>query len=185
MKKLLVGALIAALAAGCGSTEELRAEREANPAPCPNIIVLEEAARFIEFSGEETLQDIAYTGEVVDVGSACRYFSDEPIEMELSIDLAFGRGPKADQSEKIFKYFVAVTRTNTEVIAKSEFAVPVEWDGDEAVAVQRVEVDEILIPRASDQVSGVNFEIVVGFAVTPQQAIYNRSGKSLKFPDIK
>lgn len=185
MNKLLAIALFAAAAAGCAASEEFRAEREANPAPCPNIAVLNEAARFIEFDGEETLDDIAYTGEIVDVGSACRYYLDEPIDMEISIDLAFGRGPKAGDDKKIFKYFVAVTRTDREVIAKQEFPVAIKWDGDNPVAVQRVEVDKIVIPRADENVSGENFEIIVGFAVTPQQAIYNRSGKSLKFPTLQ
>lgn len=185
MYKLLAVALIAAVAAGCAASDRYRAEREANPAPCPNIIVLNDAARFIEFDGEETLDDIAYTGEIVNVGSACRYILADPIEMEVSVDLAFGRGPKADKDKKIFKYFVAVTRTNREVIAKQEFPVAIEWDGDNPVEVERVEVDEIVIPRADENVSGENFEIVVGFVVTPEQAIYNRSGKSLKFPNIQ
>lgn len=185
MNKLLALALIAAAATACSTSDKQRAAREANPAPCPNIIVLSDAARFIDFDGEERVEDIAYTGEIVDVGSACRYFSDEPIEMEVSIDFAFGRGPKATEDEKVFGYFVAVTRTDREVIAKEEYALPIDWDGDRAVAVERVEIDEIIIPRAGENVSGVNFEIVVGFAVTPEQAIYNRSGKSLKFPNIK
>lgn len=185
MNKLLAVALIAAAASGCAASEKFRAEQEANPAPCPNIAVLNDAARFIEFDGEESLDDIAYTGEIVDVGSACRYFLDEPIEMEVSIDLAFGRGPKANQDKKIFNYFVAVTRTDREVIAKEVFPVAIDWDGENAVAVERVEVDKIRIPRAGENVSGENFEIVIGFVVTPQQAIYNRSGKSLKFPNIQ
>ena len=48
-----------------------------------------------------------------------------------------------------------------------------------------LDIDEIVIPRANDNVSGVNFEIIIGFSVTPEQAIFNRSGKSLKFPNLK
>ncbi len=185
MNKLLAAALIAAAATACSSTEKQRAAREANPSLCPNVVVLSDGARFIEFDGEEQLEDISYTGEIVDLGSACRYFADEPIEAELSIDLAFGRGPKAADDEKIFKYFVAVTRTDREVIAKQEFAVRAEWDGNNAVTTKRVEIDKIVIPRAGENVAGENFEIVVGFSLTPQQVIFNRSGKSLKFPNIK
>jgi hypothetical protein len=185
MNKLLALALIAAAATACSTSEKRRAAREANPAPCPNIIALSDAARFIEFDGEERVEDIAYTGEIVDVGSGCRYFADEPIEMEVSIDFALGRGPKATEDEKIFGYFVAVTRTNREVIAKEEYGLPIEWDGDRSVAVERVKIDKITIPRAGQNVSGTNFEVIVGFTVTPEQAVYNRSGKSLKFPNIK
>lgn len=185
MKKLAAAALFAALSLqGCAS-DEARAAREANPAPCPNVLVLNDASRFIEFDGEETVENIAYTGEMLDVTSTCRYFSDNPIEAGLTINVAFGRGPKATENEKVFNYFVAVTRTNSEVIAKEEFQLPVRFGGDEAVVVEEIDIDEITIPRAGENVSGTNFEIIVGFSVTPAQAIFNRSGKSLKFPNIQ
>ena len=145
----------------------------------------DEAARIIEFDGDETAENIAYTGEIVNVSASCRYFTDKPIDAEVSIDLAFGRGPKGAAGEKVFNYFVAVTRKDAEVIAKTEFAVPIKFSGDNPVETTRVEINKILIPRANAAVSGTNFEIIVGFAVTPKQAIYNRSGKSLKFPNIK
>jgi len=186
MKKLHAAALFAAAAAltACASSDQ-KAARKANPAPCPNILVLNDAARVIEFDGAETADNIAYTGEIVNVSSNCRYFTDKPIDAQVSIDLAFGKGPKASSDEKVFTYFVAVTRRNSDLIAKEEFHVPVKFDGERPVETARVDIDKIIIPRANDGISGVNFEIVVGFAVTPKQAIYNRSGKSLKFPDLK
>ena len=194
MNKRLAAALFAALAgtamvavSGCASDEarERRAARTANPAPCPNIVVLNDAARFIEFDGDETIENVAYTGEIVDVTSTCRYFEDEPITAGVTIDLAFGRGPKATVSDKSFTYFVAVTRKDAEVIAKKEFPIEVNFSGEDPVKVASVDIDRVIIPRAGENISGVNFEIVIGFSVTPQQAIYNRSGKSLKFPDLQ
>lgn len=187
MNKLSAAALFAALAAaGCASDEarERRAAREANPAPCPNIVVLQDAARFIEFEGEEAAENVAYSGEIVDVTSTCRYFEDEPIKAGVTVDLAFGKGPKGESGKKAFTYFVAVTRKNSEVIAKKEFPVEVSF-GDRPVETARIDIDEVVIPRANDTISGVNFEIIIGFSVTPQQAIYNRSGKSLKFPELQ
>ena len=186
MKTLLASALIAAVAlSGCASSEKARAAREGNPAPCPNILVLSEASRFVEFDGDESIDNVAYTGEMVDVTSNCRYFSDEPIEAGVSIDLAFGRGPKGAEAQKVFTYFVAVTRKDTEVIEKKEFQVPIKFSEDKPIEVIRVDIDKVHIPRAGENISGSNFEIIVGFSVTPQQAIYNRSGKSLKFPNLK
>ena len=186
MRKLHAAALFAAAfgLTACVSEAGKKA-REANPAPCPNIVVLNDAARFINFDGAEALENITYTGEIVDVSSTCRYFAANPINAEVSIDLAFGKGPKGAEQQQVFKYFVAVTRKDTEVIAKQEFAVPIKFDGDRPVQTERVNVDKIHIPRAGENVSGTNFEIIVGFVLTPQQALYNRSGKSLKFPNIK
>ena len=187
MNKLSAAALFAALAiAGCASDEarERREARLANPAPCPNILVLNDAARLIEFDGDQSLENIAYSGEIVEVTSTCRYFEDEPIDAGVTIDLAFGRGPKGEEGKKAFTYFVAVTRKDSEVIAKKEFPVEVSF-GDRPVETVRVDIDKVVIPRADENISGINFEIIVGFSVTPQQAIFNRSGKSLKFPNLK
>ena len=38
-------------------------------------------------------------------------------------------------------------------------------------------LDNIVIPRADSKVSGDNFEVLVGFDVSPQQAAFNRLGK--------
>ncbi len=185
MKKRLAGALFAAVFVTAGCSSSGREAREANPAPCPNAIVLADAARLIEFDGEEALENVAYTGEITSIETACRYYGEEPINADVEIEMAFGKGPKGADGEKFFKYFVAVTRTNLEVIAKKEFIAPVEFDEKKIVVVKEEEIDEILIPRAGEEISGINFEIVVGFSLTPEQAIYNRSGKSLKFPELQ
>lgn len=187
MHKGLTTALFAAAAvlSGCAGSAEHRKAKEANPAPCPNIVVLNDAARFIQFEGGEAADNVAYSGEVVDVSTTCRYYADKPIEASVSIDLAFGKGPKGAEDSKVFNYFVAITRTNADVIDKKVFPVPVNFDDDQPVEAFRVDVDRIVIPRKGEEISGLNFEIVVGFEVTPQQALYNRSGKSLKFPELK
>ena len=184
MNKLLVGALFAAAAttAGCSSLD--REAKEANPAPCPNILVLNDAARALEFEGDQELENVAYTAEITGVSIACRYYGDEPIDADVTIDMAFGKGPKATESEKIFRYFVAVTRKDFEVIAKKEFAVAADFGDDKSLVFSREEIDKIVIERRDEETSGINFEIVVGLTVTPQQAIFNRSGKSLKFPEL-
>ncbi|MEM9495929.1 MAG: hypothetical protein AAGA09_07985 [Pseudomonadota bacterium] len=185
MKKLLAPALIAALmaAAGCGTNS--RAAQERNPAPCPNTVALADAARLVEFDGEQILEDVAYSAEITGVEVACRYFEDRPIEAEVDLAMAFGKGPKGANGKKVFKYFVAVTRTNLEVIAKEDFYVEVDFDEGRRVVVKNEEIDKITIPRVNEETSGLNFEIIVGLALTPEQAIFNRSGKSLKFPELQ
>ena len=41
-------------------------------------------------------------------------------------------------------------------------------------------VDGIVIPRADATTSGENFEILIGFDVTPQMAEFNRLGKRFR-----
>jgi hypothetical protein len=184
MNNGLTAALFAALLAATACAGNSKQARRVNPAPCPNIVVLNDAARVIEFDGEEVVEDVAYTGEITNVSVGCRYLEDEPIDMSISLEMAFGRGPKGDETEKIFSYFVAVTRKDLEIITKNEFPVLVKFNDNRMVSVQEDKVDKILIPRANDSISGENFEIVVGFKLTAEQAGFNRSGKSLKFPHL-
>jgi hypothetical protein len=182
MNKALAAALFAAIAlSGCGSTKEAR---QANPAPCPNIVVLSDAARLVDFSGEERIEDVAWTAEIENVSLVCRYIGADPIDASAKITIAFGKGPKSDAREHNFSYWVAVTRTNREVIEKKEYLVPVKFGDDKDIERVEHELEKIIIPRKDENTSGTNFEVVVGLVVTPQQAIYNRTGKSLKFPEL-
>ena len=170
MKLAAIVCCSAVIVAGCSSTS--REARQKNPAPCPNVVVLNDASRMIEFAGEEqTLGNVAYSAEFVDVSLACRYYADKPIAASIDLAMAFGSGAAAPSADKEFKYFVAVTRRDMEVISKKEFAVPVSFSEKSRVRVVDEEIDSIVIPRASEGTSGENFEVVVGFVVTPAQAI--------------
>ncbi len=186
MNKLLASALIAAVAsvAGCSGLGN-KAARDKNPAPCPNVVALLDASRIIEFDGDERLEDVAYTGEITNVRIGCRYVKDKPIDIDISIDLAFGKGPKGENGDKIFKYFVAVTRKDLEVIAKNEFLVQAKFTDKNSIVVKKEDIDKIIIPRAGEHIAGSNFEIIVGFSLSRDQVLFNRSGKSLKFPNLK
>lgn len=182
-KALAMAFIVAAAASGCASSEG-KAKRAKNPAPCPAVVVLKDAARLVEFAGDQTLENVAWSGEFVKAQIDCRYYSDKPIEATLRVKMAFGKGPRADADRHAFGYWVAVTRRDSEVIEKVQYQLPVEFGGEDMKIIDD-EIDEIVIPRANKDISGTNFEIVVGFALTPQQALFNRSGKSLKFPEAK
>lgn len=185
MNKALVVALFAAAALSACSSTKSKEARLKNPAPCPNIIVLQDAARLVEFAGEQTIENVAYSAEIETVSLQCRYVGARPIDASVKVSLAFGEGPAAAEKSKTFGYFVAVTRKDVEVIAKEEFFIPVRFDGSRTVRRVEEKVDTIRIPRANENVAGGNFEVIVGLVLTPEQAIYNRSGKSLKFPELK
>jgi len=182
-KALALALAVAAATAGCAS-DDSKAKRAKNPAPCPPVVVLKDAARMVDFAGDQTLENVAFSAEFVKAQLDCRYYSDKPIEATLRVKMAFGKGPKADADRHAFGYWVAVTRKDTEVIEKVEYLLPIDFGG-ETMRIVDDEIDEIVIPRANKDISGTNFEIVVGFTLTPQQAVFNRSGKSLKFPGVK
>ena len=183
MRSALFLVLMAVLSA-CESTDFQRAAREANPAPCPNVLVLDAASRFVEFTGDtRDLDSVGYSGEIDGVVTSCRYFADTPIFADVTFSLSVGRADTRVPQTVMVDYFVAVTRTNRDVIAKETYRLPIKFKTGERVVSLPQEIDRITIPRAREGTSGVNFEIVVGFALTEQQFRFNRSGQSLKFPE--
>lgn len=174
----------AAVLPACGTLEDARVAGEQNLDVCPNIFALGDAARFVEFTGDPATETVAWTGEIVDVRTSCRYVADRPIEARVEVDFAIGRGPAASDDSFDMPFFVAVTRKNRAVIAKEEFAVPVTVRRGLGTVTFTEKVNEITIPRADPDTSGSNFEIAVGFALTREQLLYNRSGQSLKFPEL-
>jgi hypothetical protein len=151
-----------------------------NAGPCPYVKVLYDAARYEEFkNGEEASAAVGYTGEIEGVNAACEYKGDDPIKMKLRIGFELGRGPQATSDKKTYRYWVAVTARNQQVLAKEWFDLPVDFKGKDRVSVED-KVEGIVIPRAKATVSGTNFEVLVGFEVTPEMADFNRQGKRFR-----
>jgi hypothetical protein len=152
-----------------------------NAGPCPYVKSLYDAARYVEFKdGREASAAVAYSGEIQNISSVCAYQRSEPIQVSMQVLFEFGRGPQATGSHKTFNYWVAVTDRNRGVLAKQTFALPVTFPNDK----DRVSVTETLkgirIPRADSNVSGANFEVLIGFEVTPEMAAFNRDGKRFR-----
>lgn len=149
-----------------------------NAGPCPSARVLWDAARFVEIrDNNQRYENVGFTGEVRRVTGLCRYVGDDPIVMKIDIDFGFGKGPAATGATHNYRYFVAVTRRDLAVVSKQYFDFPVEFRRGEDRMSGRQTIPEIVIPRASDQISGANFEILVGFELTPEQLQFNREGR--------
>ena len=149
--------------------------------PCPYVKVLYDASRFVEMKeGKESASAVGFTGEMQNINAQCRYKGDDPITVKLAINFELGRGPEAIGRVKDYRYWVAVTARNQFVLAKQEFVLPVEFaPGVDRMAVTQ-NVQEITIPRADAKINGSNFEVLVGFDVTPGMADFNRLGKRFK-----
>lgn len=187
MKTTLIGAAALSLLAlaGCRSTQEVLSigeAGEANPGPCPRAFALYDASRIVEIGGDgkESFGNVGFTGEIDSVRSLCRYYADRPIVADLTIDFSLGRGPASSGETATYNYFVAATRKNIDVLEKSVFPMTVTFPaGQDRVRVTET-IDEIVIPRANDTTSGENFEIIVGFVVTPEQRAFNADGKRFR-----
>jgi hypothetical protein len=152
-----------------------------NAGPCPFVKTLYDASRYVEFKeNREASANVGYSGEIQGISAGCQYKDDKPITVQMDILFEFGKGPQAQGSSKTYRYWVAVTDRNREVIAKETFDVPVKFaDGQDRVYVTE-QIKEITIPRATVTTSGSNFEVLVGFEVTPEMAAFNREGKRFR-----
>jgi hypothetical protein len=152
-----------------------------NAGPCPFVKVLYDAARYVQFKNDqEAYANVGYTGEIENMVSACAYKSDEPIVVRARLLFEFGRGPEAVGREKTYRYWVAVTDRNHAVLQKVWFDLPVTFPPGQDRVTKIDTINRIVIPRQDAKVSGANFEVLVGFDVTPQMASFNRDGKRFR-----
>jgi hypothetical protein len=145
------------------------------------VKVLYDAGRYVEFKDNvEASANAGFTGEIENIGSTCAYKAVEPIRVKMQILFELGRGPQATDEHKTYHYWVAVTDRNHAVLEKAYFDLPVTFPkGEDRVAITDT-LDDVAIPRADSKVSGANFEVLVGFDVTPQMAAFNRDGKRFR-----
>lgn len=153
-----------------------------NVGPCPLMGVLYDNARVVDFAqpNNQRYANIEFTGEMQGINGLCRYVEANPITMSINIDMAFGRGPAATADRQTYRYWVAVTRRGRAPIEKAYFDVDVRWNRGESVVTRREEIEHIVIPRANADTSGENFEVLVGFELTPEQVEFNRDGRRFR-----
>jgi hypothetical protein len=188
-KKRVWAVLAASLAlalTSCAGKDKVTAEgvkagkNDENVGPCPLMGVLYDASRLVEFKGaEERMANVGFTAEMRGVSGLCRYVGSDPITMNLTVDMAFGRGPAAGADRRTYRYWVAVARRDVAPIFKQYYEVDVDFGGRDRTELSQ-EIKKITIPRANATTSGTNFEILVGFDLTPEQLAFNREGKRFR-----
>ncbi|MBN8608139.1 MAG: Tat pathway signal sequence domain protein [Caulobacterales bacterium] len=153
-----------------------------NVGPCPLMGVLYDSSRLVAFAdaSNQRYANISHTGEMQGIRGLCRYVEADPITMSIEVDMAFGRGPAATDNRETYRYWVAVARRGRAPIEKVYFDVDVRWDRDQQVVTRTEQIENIVIPRANPEISGENFEILVGFELTPEQLQFNRDGRRFR-----
>jgi hypothetical protein len=152
-----------------------------NAGPCPYVKVLYDAARYVELKNNRaSTSQVGFTGEITGLSSACEYKNDQPIHVQARMLFALGRGPQAQGYAHTYRYWIAVTDRNRAVLQKQYFDLPVAFPAGQDRVTKTEDVLGIVIPRADMKVSGANFEVLVGFDVTPEMATFNRQGERFR-----
>jgi hypothetical protein len=163
------------------TTKRLDLPGKKNAGPCPYVKVLWDASRYVELKdNRETFDAVGYTGEIQNLSAGCEYIGANPIRVEMEVLFAFGRGPQAEGRSKDFAYWVAVTDRDNAVLDKQYFTVRANFAAGSDRVLVTDNVNGIMIPRADKNVSGTNFEVLVGFDVTPEMAAFNQAGKRFR-----
>jgi len=154
--------------------------RRANAGPCPYVKILYDAARYVELADYQrpSVQGVGYTGEIEGVSSDCTYRDEDPIRVDFNLLFSLGKGPSAQGDGQTYRYWVAVTERNAAVLDKEYFDLPVNFGGSDRATAEPAHT--VVIPRAEATTSGGNFEILIGFEVSPEQAEFNRSGSRFR-----
>jgi hypothetical protein len=163
---LIAVAAIAGLAAACTSTPS---------APCPGVSILGDASEITLFAqgrGQD-LTDVAYSASIERVAGNCDYTrAGDTVTSTVAARLVATRGPAAQASEETFVYFVAVVDKDQKILARERFDSTFTFQAGQRQAAAIEEIEQILPIRAD--LRGIDYEILVGFELTPEQLEFNR-----------
>lgn len=160
---LLVVAALALLSA-CNRT----------PPACPRATILNDGATVTKFRDGpgRDLTDVTARAEIVDVAVDCDY-DRGGVDVAMQVAIAATRGPADRARAADFDYFVAIADARRNILAKEVFRVRLEFPQTQS-RVGTVEQIEPRIPL-KDRAEGVDYEIVVGFQLTPEELEWNRT----------
>jgi len=162
---------LAALVAGCGS-------KKPEPA-CPRGVIPADAAtvtRFRDGPGRD-LSDVLVSANILNIlVDQCRYDKTSVDVSNFQIAITADRGP-ADRSRVAdFQYWVAVVDPDKKILTRETFSV--HFDFGELNHVGTVVTD--LEPRIplQDIMKAPDYQIVVGFQLTPDELAWNRKQRA-------
>jgi hypothetical protein len=163
---LIALATIAGMTAGCTSTPST---------PCPGVSILGDASEITLFAqgrGQD-LTDVAYRASIERVASNCDYTrAGDTVTSTVAVRLVATRGPAAQSSEETFVFFVAVVDKDQKILARERFDSTFTFQANQRQAAAIEEIEQILPIRAD--LRGIDYEILVGFELTPEQLEFNR-----------
>lgn len=181
---LLRFALVAGFAAGlagCSSVgNAVGGLTEERFGACPTATILADAADVTSFrpGPGRDLPDVHYQGHLADLETECSYgrsrgtrYAWARLNFNVEVDL----GSAAYPSSVTVPYFVVVVVPETQtVLTKEVFSVDVPFnEGARSITVAD-HIGRISIPVV-ENTDGANYEIIIGFELTPEQVEFNRA----------
>jgi hypothetical protein len=145
---------------------------------CPAVSIVEDLDKLTQFTDMSAPAPSNKVSNIVisDTVSGCTY-NDNNIIVQMNIRFEGDLGPdgrvwQSDAPRFSYPYFIAVTNSQGNILAKEVYALTVSYqDGEQEIAHEERLRQIIPIPDGS---FGADHEILIGFQLTEQELAYNR-----------
>lgn len=161
---VLAGALAVAACAG-----------DEPPKPCPEVVLLADAAKQVKFSGRgRDLTDVLFEAELEAGRQICSYDENE-LDVDLQVRVIASRGPANSDRLANLNYFVAVARNDRTVLARQSFDIAIPFPGNRTRVSGLEEIGQVITLSPGED--GSNYLIYLGFDLTPEELEFNRANR--------
>lgn len=162
---LLLGLAGTLLLAACASEPETR--------PCPQAVVLSDAARQVKFSGQgRDLTDVLFEASIATGSLVCEY-DGNVLDVDLQVRVVAARGPANSDRLANVTYFVAVARSDQTVLARESFDIAIPFPGNRTRVSGLEEIGQVITLQGDEH--GGAYRIYVGLDLTREELEYNRA----------
>ena len=165
----------------CSDMRQSLFGKDAPPPPCPDVAIVPDAeyvTKFTPGTGRDLI-DVAAEARMLDIVGACEHSfaknSDTgTLLVELQVQMQARRGPGERARRAEFEYFVTLLdRQTRDILQKNIFRVAAEFPGNQTTVQLLDSPVGLTVPLAKDR-RGPNYEILVGFQLTPNELEFNR-----------
>lgn len=166
----VLGAILPVLLlAGCGQNDP-----NAFPPVCAKVAILHDAADLtVDTPRGHDLTDLIFDGRITRLDGHCKPGKDNlTLDTDVVVSMDLTRGPALKTPSTTVPWFIAVAR-GEQILDKHVFTLPVTFPPNtDGVSVT---TDPVLLHLPTTHgLSGLNYHIIVGFQVTPDELALNR-----------
>jgi len=160
--------------AGCGSI------MEEEVSTCPAASILGDAADVTVFRAGpgRDLPDVHYHAQLTNLATRCDFGRTRGTNYaygRLNFDVEVALGSAAYPAPVDVRYFVAVIdSTSQRILTREVFSVHAPLSSEHRSITVADHIGRVAIPIEA-RVDGGNYELVIGFELTPEQVAFNRT----------
>jgi len=186
MKKVgifLVLLTLVACASDNDKSDKQKAEKETKPAEavlntedliCPQVAILQEAQEMFDYGGEKPdPAQLVAKARMRDIVGDCAYRKGNSDKKKDGIDISFvihsvaARGPRLGGAQATFPYFIAVVDPSEDILNRQVITAQYKFSSSDKVAFDDEKMHIFIPLPTSEQQSGPDYRVLVGYEVLP------------------